>query len=68
MKLSDIKIGAPAHRALASENITTIEQLSAYTEKQLLQLHGFGPKAIAILKEIGVQFRREHESQNRGNR
>lgn len=59
MKLSDIKIGAPAHRALANENITTIEQLSAYTEKQLMQLHGFGPKAIAILKEKGVQFKQE---------
>jgi DNA-directed RNA polymerase alpha subunit len=61
MKLIEIKISAPAHRALANENITTIEQLSTYTEKQLLQLHGFGPKAIAILKEKGVQFRREVE-------
>lgn len=61
MKLIEIKISAPAHRALVNENITTIEQLSTYTEKQLLQLHGFGPKAIAILKEKGVQFRREVE-------
>lgn len=59
MKLSDIKISAPAHRALESANITSMEQLLSYTEKQLLQLHGFGPKAIAILKEKGVQFKQE---------
>jgi DNA-directed RNA polymerase alpha subunit len=61
MNLSDIKIGAPARRALENQNITSIEQLSLYTEKQLLQLHGFGPKAISILKEKGVQFRQESE-------
>lgn len=59
MKLIEIKISAPAHRALANENITTIEQLSQYTEEQLLQLHGFGPKAITILKEKGIQFKQE---------
>ena len=59
MKLIEIKIGTPAHRALANENITSIEQLSTYSEKQLLQLHGFGPKAISILKEKGVQFKQE---------
>lgn len=61
MKLTDIKISAPAHRALTNENITTIKQLSTYSEKQLLQLHGFGPKAISILKEKGVQFKQESE-------
>ena len=61
VKLSEIKISAPAHRALVNENITSIEQLSQYTEKQLLQLHGFGPKAIRILKEKGIQLKQETE-------
>ena len=61
MKIIEIKIGAPAHRALANENITTIEELSQFTENQLLQLHGFGPKALKILKEKGIQFKQETE-------
>ncbi len=61
MKLSDIKISAPAQRALENENITSIEQLALYTEEQLLQLHGFGPKAVRILKEKGIQLKRETE-------
>lgn len=61
MKIIEIKISAPAHRALANENITTIEELSQFTENQLLQLHGFGPKALTILKEKGIQFKQETE-------
>jgi DNA-directed RNA polymerase alpha subunit len=61
MKIIEIKISVPAHRALANENITTIEELSQFTENQLLQLHGFGPKALTILKEKGIQFKQETE-------
>lgn len=50
------KIGAPATRALASIGITTLEQVSKKTEEELLKLHGFGPKAIRILKENGMTF------------
>lgn len=59
MKITEIKLSAPAHRALAEADITTTEQLSQFTEKELLKLHGFGPKSIAILKEIGVTFKEE---------
>ncbi len=59
MKITEIKLSAPAHSALAEADITTTEQLSQYTEKELLKLHGFGPKAIAILKEKGVAFKEE---------
>lgn len=45
------KIGAPAFRALESVGITRLAQLTNYTEKQLLELHGVGPKAIRLLKE-----------------
>jgi predicted flap endonuclease-1-like 5' DNA nuclease len=57
------KIGAPATRALESIGVTTIEQLAEHTKKELLALHGFGPRAIRILRpvmeELGVTFRDE---------
>ena len=57
------KIGAPALRALNSIGVDRLSQLSNYTEQQLLQLHGFGPKALRILKESlkdhGLSFRKE---------
>ena len=45
------RIGAPAFRALDSIGITQLSQLTNYTEKELLNLHGFGPKALRLLKE-----------------
>ena len=45
-------ISAPARRALEREGINSLTQLTEYTEKELLQLHGVGPKAIAKLKNI----------------
>lgn len=44
-------IGKPARRALASNGIHTLKEVSTLTEKELLQLHGMGPKAVRILKE-----------------
>lgn len=43
-------IGAPARRALASAGIHRLEQLTAFTEHDLLALHGMGPKALAQLR------------------
>ena len=45
------KIGAPALRALDSIGITRISELTKYTEKELLALHGLGPKALRLLQE-----------------
>lgn len=45
------KIPAPALRALASRNIESLRQLETITEAELLALHGFGPKALRIVKE-----------------
>ena len=44
-------LAAPARRALTSQGITTIEKLSKFTEKEILQLHGMGPATIPILKK-----------------
>ena len=57
------KISAPATRALAGIGVTTVEGLAGHTERELLALHGFGPKAIRILRPVmdahGVRFRDE---------
>lgn len=61
--IKTIKISEPAHRALKGIGIETLEQLAQYTEKDLLALHGFGPKALGILKEnleeIGLRFKND---------
>jgi DNA-directed RNA polymerase alpha subunit len=49
---------APARRALANAKITSLEQLSKYSEQELLKLHGFGkssiPEIIVQLKKAGL--------------
>lgn len=44
------EISAPARRALESVGVKNEKDLSKYTEKQLLSLHGLGPSAIRKLK------------------
>jgi len=50
-ELSRLKIGQPACRALASIQVTCLKDLLNKTDKQLLSLHGFGPRALMIIKE-----------------
>ena len=54
-------ISNPAARALATAGISNFEQLSTHSAKELLALHGVGPKAIRILGEElavrGLAFR-----------
>ena len=45
------KIPAPAIRALARAGIESLSQLETISESELLALHGFGPKALRIVKE-----------------
>ncbi len=45
------QIGNPAHRALASIGITTLDGCRVKTDRELLALHGFGPKALRIIRE-----------------
>lgn len=44
-------IGAPATRALTGAGITTLAQVAALTDAELLALHGVGPRAVRILRE-----------------
>lgn len=54
-------IGNPARRALEHAGYTRLEQLPGLSEKELLKLHGVGPKALVILRaalaERGLSFR-----------
>ena len=45
------KLGNPAQRALANAGITTLEELSKFTEKEILKLHGMGKASLPILKD-----------------
>lgn len=44
-------IGRPALQALGGAGLTTLEQVAAWSEAELLALHGVGPKAVRILTE-----------------
>lgn len=44
-------IGGPALRALATAGIRSLAQLTKWSERDLLALHGMGPKGVRMLKE-----------------
>jgi predicted flap endonuclease-1-like 5' DNA nuclease len=44
-------IAKPALRALAAVGVSRLDQVTRFTESQLLALHGMGPKAIGIIKD-----------------
>lgn len=54
-------IGKVAKRELAAHGVLTYEQLAARTPRELLAIHGVGPKAVRILTdelaERGLAFR-----------
>ncbi|HEU4327270.1 MAG TPA: hypothetical protein VFS21_29295 [Roseiflexaceae bacterium] len=58
------KLGMPARRALEVAGYTRLAQLTAVSEKELLKLHGMGPKGIRILREAlavqGLAFAGSH--------
>ncbi|QDQ02681.1 hypothetical protein FOH38_20730 [Lysinibacillus fusiformis] len=55
------QLSAPARRALEHNAIITVEQLSKFSEKEILQLHGIGPASLpnlrASLAEKGLSFK-----------
>ena len=54
-------IGKTAARELSLNGITSLRQVADHTKKELLAIHGVGPKAIAILGEAlaakGLDYR-----------
>ncbi len=61
-EISDLPAGlaAPARRALASAGIFRLNQLTAWSENELKNLHGIGPRAIEqvrrALQEHGLSL------------
>ena len=53
MTQSDIpqNLGKPANRALEGAGYFRLEQVAEVSEKELMKLHGMGPKAIQRLRE-----------------
>ena len=56
-------LSSPARRALESIKVSTVKQLSTYTESEIKALHGMGPSAIKTLKqalkEQGFTFKKQ---------
>ena len=54
------KLANPVRNALTAAGILRLDQVATYTEKQLLRLHGVGPKGIEQLRvalaERGLSF------------
>lgn len=44
------ELAKPAQRAIANAGVKTLEQLSNFSEFEILALHGIGINAIAIIK------------------
>lgn len=59
-------VGAPAFRALHREGVQSLADLTKFSEKELLALHGFGPKALKLLAEKlhsqGLHFKTDTSS------
>lgn len=55
------KLSSPARNALVRSGINTLQQLSEYTEKEILKIHGIGPASLpvmrACLEEEGLTFK-----------
>lgn len=55
-------LAAPALRALGSIGISRLQDLTKISEQELLDLHGFGPTALVILRkslhEKGLSFKK----------
>ncbi|PYF06815.1 RNA polymerase alpha subunit C-terminal domain-containing protein [Ureibacillus chungkukjangi] len=55
------KLSSPARNALLHDGIETLQELSKYSEKEILKIHGIGPASLPILrsslKELGLSFK-----------
>lgn len=55
------RLSRPARGALEHEGIVTLRKLSTFTEREILAIHGIGPKSMPVLRqalsEAGLAFR-----------
>jgi predicted RecB family nuclease len=50
-------LSAPARNALQHAGITTLTELSKYSEREILKLHGMGPKSLPVLRQALSEMR-----------
>lgn len=57
------KLALPVKRALAVAKITSLHILASYSEQDILDLHGIGPRDLPLLRSalqaVGLKFRRD---------
>jgi DNA-directed RNA polymerase alpha subunit len=60
------ELSRPARNALEHKGITTLTELARYSEREILQLHGMGPRSIPTLRTAlmtaGLSFRDAQDS------
>jgi hypothetical protein len=61
MKLTELKIGEPARRALLLIGVDTVEKCANFTKIELLSLHGVGPKAIRLIEEELIKLKLKYK-------
>ena len=58
-------IGKPAGRALAAAGLSMLEQFTKITEADILRLHGMGPKALGLIRQVladkGLSFKPKND-------
>ncbi|MED3908591.1 RNA polymerase alpha subunit C-terminal domain-containing protein [Peribacillus simplex] len=54
-------LSAPARRALENNGVTSLQQLSTYSEKEILKFHGMGPASLPKFRDAletgGLSFK-----------
>jgi len=59
----------PARKALEHHGITTLQKLSAFTEREILRLHGMGPRSMPMLRDAlhakGLTFKPADKTQKK---
>ena len=48
----ELKLAAPARRALVNAGILTVSDVSAYSLRELQALHGIGKNALNVLRQF----------------
>jgi hypothetical protein len=59
--VAEIRTGRPVQQALAVAKVKSLRDLSRLSERELLALHGVGPRGVVILRDAlaqaGLAFR-----------
>jgi DNA-directed RNA polymerase alpha subunit len=62
------KLSSPARSALEAQGITTLTELAKYSEREILKLHGMGPRSMPTLREAlmdaGLSFNDAHDKKS----